>query len=111
MDRKLAYTVHVEDEEHGRRVLLAGTVPPSWAAKMIGPHAYVADDQPGDDQDEDEDGDQGGAGTGGEVKRPGKSGPGSGRDEWAAYAQSRGLQVGDQMSRNDIMAAVDELDD
>lgn len=38
---------------------------------------------------------------------PPKSGSGSGRAEWAAYAQQRGVAVTEDMSREQIMSAVD----
>lgn len=101
MARTLAKTVHVEHETHGRQMFLAGSVPPDWAQDFItNPKAWVTSD---DDDTEPE-------GSGGEVKRPGKSGPGSGREAWVTYAESKGVTVDDQMSRDDIAAAVDALD-
>lgn len=38
---------------------------------------------------------------------PPKSGAGSGREEWAAYAAERGVQVEADDSRDDIIAAVE----
>lgn len=108
MARTLAKTVHVEDETHGRAVYLAGTVPPDWAQNLIqNPKAWQSDEDTNAEGESEGSSDE----HGGEVKRPGKSGPGSGRDQWAAYATSVGVEVGDQMSRDDIMAAVDALED
>lgn len=48
--------------------------------------------------------------TGGEkpaLSAPPKAGKGSGRDEWAAYAQSLGVEVADGSSRDDIVASVE----
>lgn len=39
---------------------------------------------------------------------PARSGPGSGVDAWRAYAEQIGLEVADDASRDDIIAAVDE---
>ena len=39
---------------------------------------------------------------------PPLGGPGSGRDAWVAYAESLGVEVTDDMSRDDIVAAVEE---
>lgn len=39
--------------------------------------------------------------------RPPTSGAGSGRDAWAAYAASQGVEVTDDMDRGAIIAAVD----
>jgi hypothetical protein len=43
-----------------------------------------------------------------EVSAPPLSGPGSGRGAWAAYAESRGYDVTDDMTRDEIIAAVEE---
>ncbi|PSO52511.1 MAG: hypothetical protein BRC31_04650 [Actinobacteria bacterium QS_5_72_10] len=42
-----------------------------------------------------------------ELKRPPESGAGSGRESWAAYAAELGVEVTDDMGRDDIIAAVD----
>lgn len=39
---------------------------------------------------------------------PPRAGAGSGRDVWAAYAESRGVEVSDDMTRDEIIAAVEE---
>jgi hypothetical protein len=39
---------------------------------------------------------------------PPRGGPGSDRAAWAAYAESQGVDVDDDMTRDDIVAAVDE---
>ena len=41
---------------------------------------------------------------------PPRAGRGSGRDAWAAYAASRGVDVPGDASREDIIAAVDAAD-
>jgi hypothetical protein len=43
-----------------------------------------------------------------EDQAPPRAGKGSGRDEWAAYAESVGLDVDDDMTRDEIIAAVEE---
>lgn len=43
-----------------------------------------------------------------EANPPPKSGAGSGRDAWAAYAEQRGVTVADGSSRDDIVAALDQ---
>lgn len=40
--------------------------------------------------------------------KPPKGGPGSGRDEWAVYAATQGLDVTDDMTREEIIEAVEE---
>jgi hypothetical protein len=42
-----------------------------------------------------------------EAGPPPMVGPGSGRDEWAAYAESQGVEVSEDMSRKDIWAALE----
>jgi hypothetical protein len=117
--RKLALTVHVPDEGGDHHVFRAGTVPPAWAQEVItNPHAWeTAEHDDGDsggaevkDTDPGGAGDPGASGGGGAVQQPPRVGKGSGRDEWAAYAEFRDLAVTEQMSRDDIVAAVDDLD-
>lgn len=42
------------------------------------------------------------------VAAPPRSGAGSGRDAWAAYADSLGIEVPDDMTRDDIIALVEQ---
>jgi hypothetical protein len=39
---------------------------------------------------------------------PPRGGPGSDRDAWAAYAEANGVEVTDDMTRDEIIAAVEE---
>jgi hypothetical protein len=41
---------------------------------------------------------------------PPKAGAGSSRDAWVAYAESKGVTVTDDMTRDDIVAAVEAAD-
>jgi hypothetical protein len=41
------------------------------------------------------------------VEPPPKGGPGSGREAWAAYAVALGFEVDDEMTRDDIIDAVE----
>ncbi len=43
-----------------------------------------------------------------EPEAPPKSGPGSGKDAWVDYAESLGVEVSDDMTRDDIIEAVEE---
>lgn len=45
------------------------------------------------------------------VDTPPKSGAGSGRDAWAAHAESLGVAVTDDMTRDEIIEAVEESTD
>lgn len=42
---------------------------------------------------------------------PPRSGPGSGKEAWVAYAENVGVEVTDDMTRDDIIAAVDEANE
>jgi hypothetical protein len=42
---------------------------------------------------------------------PPLGGPGSGRDAWVAWAEHLGVEVTDDMTRDDIVAAIDEADE
>jgi len=84
-------TVYVTDGEGNRHAFRAGDEVPDWAAERM---VDVIDDRPAAAPPSD----------GGEPKRAGK---GSGRDAWHAYAESIGLDVPDDASRDDIIAAVD----
>jgi len=117
--RTLKNFVHVEDPE-GKRVVLAPGVPvPDWAVPLItNPAAWAPDTEvpeaEADTSGTDDTGftpDPGGAGdTGGGKfelpKPPPRSGSGSGRDAWAAYATEHGVDVTEDLkTRDDIIAA------
>jgi hypothetical protein len=55
---------------------------------------------------------QGPAGASGQgpLTEPPRSGKGSGAEAWQRYAQARGVQTDSDMSRDDIIAAVDAAD-
>lgn len=46
-----------------------------------------------------------------ESERPPKGGAGSGHDEWAAYAKKIGLNVDEDATRDEIIAAVESAED
>lgn len=106
-DRTLAVTVHVhvDGETH---VFEAGATPPDWACELISnPDAWT-----------DVEGSRSGAGaeqrpadiSPGVGGPPPRHGAGSGRDAWAAYAADHGVPVGEEMSRADILDALDAAD-
>jgi len=88
----LAVNVIVLDEDGTPVVLTAGSEVPKWAADQLGAHCFggVADDE-GDSADGE----------------PPKAGPGSGKAAWAAYAESVGVDVEEDATREDIIAAVE----
>lgn len=96
----------------GRRLRVSTIVPVSGGDgfKIYGPgddvpdeHAAMIGDHAWEDGDAAEDGGEGG----GAPAIPPRGGPGSGQDAWLAYAQSLGVDVADDTSRDDIVAAVE----
>lgn len=93
MGRRLNTRVVVRDPDTALNVVLGpdDTVP-DWALDVItNPNVWAADETADSD----------GAG-----ERPPTAGPGSGRDAWVAYAKSKDVDVTDDMTRADIIAAL-----
>jgi hypothetical protein len=78
------------------------TIPAKHAA-LIGDHAWIDDDEGGDQQVADSA--EEAAGNSGPIPPP-QGGPGSGKDAWAAYAANLDVQVPDDAGRDDIIAAI-----
>lgn len=99
MARKLAAYVHVVDSDARRSVAFGPDDDvPSWAAKQItNPKAWAGSDTETPEPTADA--------TAGEP--PPKAGRGSNREAWVAYAQASGVQVDDDASRDDVVAALD----
>ena len=103
MGRRLNAYVHVDGEWYG-----PDSTVPARVAEKIGDHAW--DD--GSDQDDatevgftDSSTGQVPAGAG---EAPPRSGRGSGRDAWVAYAEANGLDVGEDHTREQIIADLEE---
>ena len=137
MTRRLVARVTLEDPDTRQHVSFGpGEEVPGWAAALItNPLAWaeatVGGDEPEDDGADGEasvtDGDEPDVASvsdgdvtatedattvGGDepdVEAPPRSGAGSGVGAWAKYARTLGLTVTDDMSRDDIIAAVDAL--
>jgi hypothetical protein len=99
MGRKLASTVVLWDAEtQSPRVLEAGTEPSAEDAKLIdnpkawGKSAAPADGDDGDDADDD--------------GRPAQSAK---KAEWVDYAESLGVELDDDATKQDYIDAVDAL--
>lgn len=126
MARQLAKAVVVRGRK-GDVLFLPGQNVPEWAQKLItNPHAWGPDDEQDeqplseaddvdsdvDDVDEDgietDDDDPGDPESTEEMAVPPKSGTGSGKDAWLAYAASHDVEVDDSASRDVIIAALDE---
>lgn len=107
----LAITVHVQDPETGRHVVFhKGAEPPAKVVAMIKnpgvwadpeeaaavAEAFRAEGEPEEVTADEEDGSE----------EPPRSGRGSGRDAWAAFAADRGVHVEDEDTRDDIVQAL-----
>jgi hypothetical protein len=93
MTRRLRKSVYLR--RNSRLELLAkGSDVPEWAEGQI--PDYLVEE--GDDQSPSDTEDP---------ERPPLKGPGSGRTAWADYATSQGLEVTDDMTKADIIDALD----
>lgn len=101
MTKVLSTHVHVHHPEHATEVFPAGTAYealPEWACEQIGDHCFIdasAKAQRPAPSATDGDG------------PPPKTGKGSGKAAWKAYADRLGVAVDSNASRDDIIAAVD----
>lgn len=105
---RLAANIAVRNPRTGEvETFTAGSTVPSWAAERItNPDAWASDGPdvgavpaPTPDSDTDPEG---------VPDRPPLAGKGSSRASWAAYARSLGIQIDDDMGRDDIVDAVDD---
>lgn len=101
MSRTVAVHVHIA----GRRFAPGDVMPDELAAKVKNQAVWAATEAPLN---------EGGELPSGVVPvhngpgaEPPRSGKGSGRDAWAAYAEARGVSVPDEASRDDIIFALD----
>lgn len=84
------YSIHVDNPDGSGLVAIGPDDEiPSWARKLV--HKRHLGDQAGDAD--------GGV--------PPRGGPGSGRDAWAEYAGANGVEIDEDASRDDIIAALD----
>ncbi|MFE5332948.1 hypothetical protein ACFRCG_41850 [Embleya sp. NPDC056575] len=97
MGKKFTAFVHVDNGAGRSGVFSPGDPMPEWAeAHVANPKVWAYDNASVSETPQGEGPDE-----------PPRSGPGSGKSAWAEYALSRGLEVTDDMSREDIIAAVD----
>lgn len=99
MAKKLAVNVLVVGEDGSPHALYAGDEVPAWAKDQVGDHCFDADRDDADEAPELES--EEGSGI------PPKSGRGSGAKAWADYAQAHGLNVDEDASKDDIIAALE----
>lgn len=117
MSKTLATAVHLTDDSGIVHSFLTGTTPPKWARKQItNPKAWVESDETDEDEVADGSGDESpdesgeGAGesedapAGGEVEIPRKNGS---TDAWRAYADSKGFETDEDITRGEIIAALE----
>lgn len=98
----LVGTVHVRDLDDVVRVLSAGDEVPDGA--VVGEH-LIADQEGATSDPADDETDEQGEDGGDEVPDGAPRGNAS-RAAWASYATAKGVEVSDEMSREDIKAAV-----
>lgn len=128
MAKQLATYVHVTDSNYQRHVFGPDDAVPDWAAKLItNPKAWKSDTDdaeasaptpsatpstPPAPPDGDNAGQSDGGGDGTEVVEDAARPAGNAsREAWATYAtEKRGIEVTGQMGREDIKAAVEQLD-
>jgi hypothetical protein len=92
---RLASYVHVADERGVMHVFGPDDEVPAWAAERItNPSAWAED--PAD----------GGEAPNADAPPP-RHGKGSGREAWSAFAAGHGVQVENDASRDDIIAALE----
>ena len=112
----LAISVTLLDPQFKLATFPVGSTPPAWAQAQITnpkawasapegladevPEASVAEPERASITEPEED-------LVGELPEPPKRGPGSGRDAWVAYADSRGVKYDSDAHRDDIIAAVE----
>jgi hypothetical protein len=97
---ELRAAVYVDDpNEVGKSVLFVpGDEVPDWAAALItNPNCWVDGELPTTKAAAEPAADD----------APPRAGKGSGRSEWAAYAESVGVTVDEDATRDEIIAAVD----
>lgn len=100
VSRRLAVSTVKRNPDTGDLVLLVGgSVPPTWAATLIGPDDPIWEPGEGEIIERLE----ANPGPGHRPEPPPKGGPGSGREAWATYADQVGFVIDDEMSREEII--------
>lgn len=92
MAKILVARTHAMDEQDRAVWFDPGATVPGWARKQLTNPKLWGDEQPADPAPA-------------EVPVPPVSGPGSGKEAWAAFAADRGVEHDAGASRDDIMAA------
>lgn len=96
----LAYSVTLRGDNFQLVTFPAGSTPPAWAqAQISNPKAWEGSEAPSASAPEP-------PGDG----PPPKGGAGSGKDAWAAYAASKDVDVDQDATRDEIIAALEVAD-
>jgi hypothetical protein len=97
-----AVHVYVVSKDGARRQWLSpGDEVPGWARLDDRNLQGGFEDSPADDTS---------SVVSGQAAEPSRSGRGSGIDAWRAFAESKGVDVDSEMSRDDIIAACEQAD-
>lgn len=89
---KLNTYVHVRDEAGENHVFGPDDTVPGWARQAItNPNVWEGADESSETSSDE----------------PPRSGKGSGVEAWLAYAESKGIDMPEDASRDDVIAAVD----
>jgi hypothetical protein len=115
MPRRLRRVVHLRDDRGVRHVFGPHDELPDWAAARIRNPAAWADTAPDPDQDPPPREDPPPVSVNQPAVEPAatavpippRSGKGSGRSAWAAYAAHHGIAVGEDWERGDIIEALE----
>lgn len=103
---RLAITVHVKDPETGRHVVLnkGSEVPDRLVAMVSNPDVWADAKEAAEAAERAEQAAEAAEQESEESSEPPRSGKGSGRDAWVAFAADHGVHVDDEDSRDDIIA-------
>ena len=115
MGRRLARAIVLAHPKTGIvQSFVPGSEVPEWVAEKVTNESVWAKDEPTAEDAPDPEGDEptaGNADEGETPEAPPTSGAGSGRDEWAAYAEQIGVTVDPEWSRDQIRDAVEAHSD
>lgn len=97
MGKKFTAFVHVDNGDGKSQVFSPGEPMPEWAEEHVKNPKVWSDDGKSPAKEAPQ----------ADPVEPPRSGPGSSKDAWVEYARSRGVEVADDATREDIFAAVD----
>jgi len=102
MARLTANTLVTHPETGAPVLLAAGGDVPDWAASLVGAHLIEGGAAEGSQPEQTPD-----ASAKGQDGPPPKGGAGSGAPAWRAYAAKKGVEVAEDASREDVVAALE----